>query len=429
LVDPNPRAARGVAYGTECPEHVLNVPASNMSALPDDPQHLLRWLQTPSEGGIAPLANAAATSFVPRSIYGHYLQDLLEQTVRSSSGGVVLTRRRGTVTDLEPHTLGVAVRLEDEVVQADAVVLALGVTPPPPLATVDHELQHSPRYIGNVWQTDALSAIAADDQPLIVGSGLTMVDVVLALRARGHHAPISVLSRNGRMPRSHRFLPPASSGPIAVAAGPSLVARLRALRLFAEQSGQEAEQIVDGLRGFTPTLWATLNASDKQRFLRHLRSLWDVLRHRVGPEVGRLMQEQIERHSISPLVGHLLSARLLASGVEITYRDRVTRSVRSLKFSHLINALGLDPDITRTGNPLVSSLFARGLVAAGPCGIGLATAPDGALRDRDGNASERLFTLGPPRRGDLWESIAIPELRVQAQGLAARLVSGRVQAA
>jgi uncharacterized NAD(P)/FAD-binding protein YdhS len=33
-----------------------------------------------------------------------------------------------------------------------------------------------------------------------------------------------------------------------------------------------------------------------------------------------------------------------------------------------------------------------------------------------------LFTLGPPRRGELFETTAVPEIRVQAELLALRLI-------
>jgi len=38
-----------------------------------------------------------------------------------------------------------------------------------------------------------------------------------------------------------------------------------------------------------------------------------------------------------------------------------------------------------------------------------------------GSAAGRLFTLGNLRRGELWETTAIPELRVQARAIAERL--------
>ena len=65
--------ARGVAYSAAHADHLLNVRAGNMSALRDDPDHFVRWLQARGAGG--------AKTFVPRRVYGDYLRDLLMETI------------------------------------------------------------------------------------------------------------------------------------------------------------------------------------------------------------------------------------------------------------------------------------------------------------------------------------------------------------
>jgi len=64
----------------------------------------------------------------------------------------------------------------------------------------------------------------------------------------------------------------------------------------------------------------------------------------------------------------------------------------------------------------------------GTAGGGLWTDEDGALRGADGSFSEVLFTLGPARQGTLLESIAVPELRVQAIALAELLAQRKNRA-
>ena len=63
-----------------------------------------------------------------------------------------------------------------------------------------------------------------------------------------------------------------------------------------------------------------------------------------------------------------------------------------------------------------------------PLALGLDTAADGAVRDARGRASETLFALGPLRRGELWESTAVPEIRAQAHALARHLTQQRALA-
>ena len=67
-------------------------------------------------------------------------------------------------------------------------------------------------------------------------------------------------------------------------------------------------------------------------------------------------------------------------------------------------------------------LLATGLAMPDALGLGLRTARDGALLDRRGVADARIWTLGPLRRGELWESTAVPELREQAAVVAAQLL-------
>ena len=47
-----------------------------------------------------------------------------------------------------------------------------------------------------------------------------------------------------------------------------------------------------------------------------------------------------------------------------------------------------------------------------------------AVIGRDGRPSDVLYTLGSTMRGVLWEVIAVPEIRVQAERLARLLVIG-----
>jgi uncharacterized NAD(P)/FAD-binding protein YdhS len=39
LIERSGPPGRGVAYGTQCPDHLLNVPAGRMGAFPEEPDH------------------------------------------------------------------------------------------------------------------------------------------------------------------------------------------------------------------------------------------------------------------------------------------------------------------------------------------------------------------------------------------------------
>src|SRR5215813_5928803 len=75
LIEKGSDFGRGVAYGTVRNEHLLNVPAANMSALPDDPDHFWRWLSVREEDR---LLSPDRYCFIPRGIYGDYIANLIE---------------------------------------------------------------------------------------------------------------------------------------------------------------------------------------------------------------------------------------------------------------------------------------------------------------------------------------------------------------
>src|SRR3954471_729522 len=79
LVERRSELGRGVAYSTREPDHLLNVPAGKLSALPDVPDHFARW------------AGAPEGAFVPRGRYGEYLEQTLQESIARSPRGVSFT--------------------------------------------------------------------------------------------------------------------------------------------------------------------------------------------------------------------------------------------------------------------------------------------------------------------------------------------------
>jgi uncharacterized NAD(P)/FAD-binding protein YdhS len=73
--------------------------------------------------------------------------------------------------------------------------------------------------------------------------------------------------------------------------------------------------------------------------------------------------------------------------------------------------------------PLIASLREAGWLTPDPLKLGWVTDDEGRLIGADGNSAAGLYTIGPLRIADLWESIAMPEIRVQAAALAKVLVA------
>jgi uncharacterized NAD(P)/FAD-binding protein YdhS len=419
LLERGGRVGRGLAYSTESPSHLLNVPAGRMSAFADEPEHFLRWVRR-VEPGTGP------GDFVQRRRYGQYLEAVLHEALEAAAPGVQLLGMGAEVTALEVERglvrLGLAGGGEQV---ARRVVLALGNAPPADLRVRDGGLYTSPRYRRSPWCEGGLRHIAPEDTVLLVGTGLTMVDAVLSLEEQGHRGPLQALSRHGLLPRVHR--PGGAPGlpPPPLPEAPRVRALLRGLREDIErvwEGGGDWRSAVDALRPVTVPLWRRLSLDERRRFLRHLRAFWDVHRHRMAPEVGDTLGRLRREGRLRLHAGRVRAFRLVDGGVEALYRPRGAEGEAVLRAHHVINCTGPEGAITRDSQPLLRGLLRAGLARADALELGLATSEAGALVDAAGRASEHLFTLGPPRRGDLWEATAVPEIRAQARALAEHLL-------
>jgi uncharacterized NAD(P)/FAD-binding protein YdhS len=285
----------------------------------------------------------------------------------------------------------------------------------------DGGLYASPHYIRSPWLEGALERVGPRDDVLLVGTGLTMVDTVLSLVERGHQGRIHALSRHGLLPHVHR--PAAARTFVELQEPPRVRSLLRTLRQEVRLAREDVDWrgVMDALRPHTVSLWRNLPEPERRRFLRHLRSFWEVHRHRMAPAVGEVLDRLRRADLLSIHAARVRSFRLVDTGVEVRFRRRGLAREDTLRVQRVINCTGPDGTIARA-HPLLRGLLEGGLVRADALGLGLATDPGGALLDAEGEPSSALFTLGPLRRGELWETTAIPEIRVQALALARRLL-------
>ncbi|MEW2508375.1 FAD/NAD(P)-binding protein [Amycolatopsis sp. NPDC047767] len=377
----------GVAYSTSDERHLLNVPAGRMGADEEDPDGFVRWLRhrRPVEPG----------DFVPRGQFGRYLEDYLRACGDAAPGRLRRVRDRAVSVDADR-----TVRLAGgRALTGDAVVLAIG-THPPGTSWVPPDLTG---LVPDPWAPGALEAVPDDEDVLLVGTGLTMVDVAITLARAGR--VVHAVSRRGLLPRVHR------PGTPVVPWEPSATTELSSLR--AELGAHLRDAVLrqgdwrgafDGLRPHTALVWGRLSEEDKDAFLAEDVRAWDVRRHRLPPatagELTRLRRAGLVR------VGRG-SVGSFSGGVTLTDGTR-------LPVGAVVNCTGAEADLRRVADPLVRSLLDRGLARPGPAGLGFDTAADGAVR----GAVPGLWTLGAPRRGNLWETTAFPEIRAQARGLA-----------
>jgi uncharacterized NAD(P)/FAD-binding protein YdhS len=416
LIERVERQIGGVAYSTGSASHTLNVPAGRMSAFEDDPDDFLRFVR-------AAEPSLTGGSFVPRRTYGEYLAARLDEARRASD--LALRRVAGEVVEIAEGTQSVTLALADgRLLVADQVVLAIGNFPPSDPPARGDGFYRSMRYARDPWSPDALEGDRREDV-LLLGTGLTMCDVALALRDLDHRGRIHAVSRRGLLPQPHRVSaapPPHLEAPADLAEWPdSALGMLRAMRR--EVRGRAADavdwrEVVTSIRDDTPAMWRRLGAEERRRFLHRLRPYWETHRHRSSPETAFGVETLIAAGALEVIAGRVDGYAEDGDGVVVTISRRGSRATEELRVGKVINCTGPDTDLARVNDPLVRSLRDSGLVRPDELGLGLDTDDDGRLLDREGRPSRRLFLVGPLRKGLLWENTAVPELRVEARRMA-----------
>jgi uncharacterized NAD(P)/FAD-binding protein YdhS len=419
----------GVAYGRAEPCHLLNVPAGNMSAFPEVPDHFLRWASTHRSRLIDPLwvTEISAAAFLPRRAYGAYLRELLDDAERSAGPGLRLERVSADAVGITLESEAVVLRFRDGgALHADRAVLALGNFRPGNPAVTDPTFYASPRYHADPWTFDVLPAMLETRSCLLIGSGLTMVDWALTLSQAGYRGEINVISRRGLWPQAHAKVPRVDFGLDTISAHGAIRPLVRQIRQYLQVNGCDWRAVIDALRPNTQEIWGSLSATERRRFLRHLRPYWDSHRHRIAPIVAERMNDLIDSEQLRRHVGHIRNFRHRDDGIDVEVRLRGRAATSILRVEAVLNCSGSESDYRNLDSPLVRDLLDQGLGRPDPLRLGLDVAGDGRLIDRHGQVSHRLFTLGPPQKGTLWETTAVPEIRVQAARLATALVEPTV---
>jgi uncharacterized NAD(P)/FAD-binding protein YdhS len=278
------------------------------------------------------------------------------------------------------------------------------------------------RWHASPWIGNALRAPIPGERIALIGSGLTAVDAALALFAQSRGCEVYAISRRGLLPQVHDLRRAPAEAPSFERPG-NLCAMLRDLRsriqVLRESDGCW-RSAVDALRPVANDLWQQMPLADQRRFLRHLRSYWETHRHRMAPQIRFQIDEYRRKGLFRVVAGRIRNVVRDGDviGLEVVGRNG---SAQMLAANRVINCAGIHEDYSHAPRPLISALIRRGLASANQLGIGFRTDDSGALIDGRGRTSTTPFTLGPPRRGEVFETTAVPEIRVQAGGLAKHL--------
>jgi uncharacterized NAD(P)/FAD-binding protein YdhS len=393
--------AVGDPYSTPYHFHLLNVRAHDMSAFADEPDHFVNWLRDHSY-------SVSAEQFAPRRLYGEYLQSLLS--------GTPVRLVPAAVTDVQLHDNKATITLSNQdIMSVDKLVLATGNNPPMqfpfPVAPDTH-------CIINPWDYTAVERIPTNDPVLIVGTGLSMIDAVLTLYHHQHQGPIYAVSRHGLLPLSHAGSQVSYSLDAIPTTLRALMGYLRDHSELHTRNHGDWRSVVNGMRHHMQSAWKKAKLTERKRFLRHVLPYWNIHRHRVPENVSDILMSLSATKQLQIMGGRVTNV----SAEQATIKLRGSQEMITIPSRWLINCMGPSFDMTSACQPFVRSLLQLGAATLDPLRLGFSTAESGALLTSSGMPSSVLYATSTLRRGELWECIAVPDIRVQNALLAKDLL-------
>ncbi|WP_029354371.1 FAD/NAD(P)-binding protein [Bosea sp. 117] len=416
LIDRDGQFGRGVAYSATADWHRLNVPADKMGGRSeDDPSGFASWLAQTGHH----IGPDYSDGFVPRRLYGDYLCAQLDAV--HATGRLTLLRDAALAVERQSgnHVVRTA---SGRAIEAATVVLCLGNPPPAQI----RGLMPAPRLIADIWRPGALDSIGPDDDVIVVGTGATAVDAVLDLVHRGKARRIRLVSRQGRLPLVDvpaSDCDPVDDVPLDTARG--MLAGLRAAVARRAGQGIPWQAVVDSFRVRAAEIWQGLSDVEKGRFLRHLRSLWFVHRHRLAPDVADFLERLRAEGRIEVMTGRVRAGEQVSEAYALLVQRNGASGIalETLDADWVLNCTGPDENLARNRAGLVGDLLETGLARPGPFGLGLDCDLRHRLADASGQPQAGLYLVGPPTRGRFWEVTPAPNGRNQCTVVAKEIAA------
>jgi uncharacterized NAD(P)/FAD-binding protein YdhS len=409
IIEPAAQLGRGAAYGTSDPAHRTNVPSDRMSLFEEDATHFTRWLFDDGRLPDRESTDALGRHYVSRSAFGAYVEDNLKRTLAQNPRRAELRHRRLRAVALRREPSGWRVELADgSFLLADKVALCTGHSLGAPCPVSAAALQQ-PGLVRNPWAPDALSAIRTQDRVLIVGTGLTMGDVVATLDQAGHQGPITAVSRRALLPRQHgRFaldfdLLDGSAQPRTT------LELLRLVRKRVREAVDPADwqSVIDALRTTLPEIWRALPPNERLRATRRLLPFWEVHRFRISPQVQDTLASTLTRNRLTIKRASVISID--------AHEERLTANLRMpggasiwRSFESIVLCAG--PSKNLRADPLLADLLDRGLARLDEVGLGLDVDPISRVLDARGAPHAGLLAIGPMTRGCFGEMTGAPDI-------------------
>lgn len=417
---------RGIAFDPYSDTHLLNVMAGKMSAFVSDPDHFINWI---IDHHVYPGLDKEliAKTYLPRSLYGNYLDQVWKEALRDKSVDIELEIVEERVVDIQPGKKFNLTLASGKNLAADQVVLATGNSLPGHPDIRHNDFYASKNYYADPWSPATVKNLKSRHDILIIGNGLTMVDTVLGLREAGFNKTIYSISPDGFSILQHRHNGMAYPSMIGELREPyhlvDLVNLFNKHRKAIRTLGLSAEPVIDSLRPFTQKIWLGLSDTEKEEFMRRLRHLWGVARHRLPIHIHDLIVRLKLDGKLLVRAGKIQDIVETSDGIRISFYNKKTKKEEIITVERVINCTGPEPDISKSENMLLRNLCKTGVLVPDSLKQGAMADPDTFMAINSLQKKvDSLYLIGNILKGLLWESTAVPELRVQADRIAEQIL-------
>jgi uncharacterized NAD(P)/FAD-binding protein YdhS len=419
LIDRRSKNDLGPAYSTD-EDYLLNVPAEKMGAFPGDPEHFLKW-------AVKKKINAGRGDYLQRKLYREYIQSVLQESLDKKRDNTSFERIQGEAVDLKIYNGRAVVYLKDgsEII-TDKVVLAPGNSPPLHPSVKSRSFINDKHYIQNPWDPLIFKNISPDDTVLFIGTGQTTIDLAAGLYRRKHRGELISISRRGLFPLVHKRVDPYPSFYDELRGHSDILTIFRIIRKHlraAEEKGLDPRAVIDSLRPHTAAIWMQLPVPEKRKFLRHVFRYWEIIRSRIPPASMEIIDKMKSAGQLKAIAGRITDIIISGSKLKVIYNEWGREGGKSIQADWVINCIGPCQDYEKIEDVFIKNLLSAGLIECDPVHLGINATPDGSVISADGKPSGILYTIGLPLKGILWESLAAPEIRWQADRLARILIN------
>lgn len=398
--------------------------------------------------------------FIPRPLFGLYLKAFAEHIAAlAQRHGVTFKVVHDEVVDLSraDDSGRYSLHTASEPMTFDFVYLCQGHLN----SNKDERYVNNDQYTHSVYTVAGLIAkIPKTASVGILGTRLSAIDAIIALRESGHQSAIHCHSRSGRLP-AIRSLTQVHTPQILNRHNLEVVKRrgekislsklgtmLAAEINLAEGKELALEEILQSTlnakeyyehevnettsKGHRPyqaamystntcidLMWQLLDDTDKHIFLRRFFSLWMSYRASIPLKNGQKILSHLQRGNLS-IHAQLKSHRYNAQSKKFELLNH--EGVIIAEVDCLINAMGSPSDVAKSDDLLIHKLLARDLVAKDPFGGLKVDYRTGAVIDPiTGTANKKLFVLGPITSGTYFTTTVLEVIERQAKDRASQL--------